>query len=71
MRKISHQKGTEEDRNAVDKRRRLVIYFLSSAHSEIRLTCRIPGTDYKGVRRGLFLSSDLLPSRAERGENLH
>lgn len=53
MRKIAHQTGTEEDRNAADKRWRLVIYFLSSAHSEIILTCRDPGTDYEGVSRGL------------------
>lgn len=54
MRKIAHQTGTEEDRHAVDKRGRLVIYFLSSAHSEIILACRNPSTDYEGIRRGLF-----------------
>lgn len=45
MRKIAHQTGTEEDRHAVDKRPRLVIYFLSSAHSEIIIARRNPGTD--------------------------
>jgi len=48
--------GTEEDRHAVDKRRRLVIYFLSSAHSEIILACRNPGTDYEGIQEGAFLA---------------
>lgn len=54
MHKIAHQMGTEEDRHAVDKRLKLVIYFLSSAHSKIILACRNPGTDYEGVSRGLF-----------------